>query len=312
MLAFWARSSGVNKVQPPFTAYHNTPNKSVRQNVPRRGVVLHHAAMTSLDGLRYLTMGGKQVSANAICKDLNLESMMPEGFRAWSLSDSYWDSALRSVETANESTNGWTVSDSSHWSLARGVAYWATVDGFWPHRDGNPKDWTVLGHREVYTIHGGSYGTACPGGMDLDLVTKRAQLILLGQQNIEEEVTMFPMIWRNIIFTFGKQYVKHETSYEAAVFIRNVLTGNDTFIVLDDGAMTAVCESFGVPWYAVDQAMKGIAPGQGGKVWSRELEIIGLVSGSNKPVNEQTLRTTLKDVLSTVSVTPKTEAPKTA
>lgn len=164
----------------PFTEFYNTPNKSIRQNVPRRGVVLHHAAMTNLDQLIRLEMGAKQVSSNATCKDDRLPEMFPTDgpFRAWSLSDAYWDSALRSVETCNETITGWTVSDASHWSLARAVAYWAEKDGFWPHRDGNPKTWTVLGHREVYTIHGGSYGTACPGGMDLDLVTARAQQLL--------------------------------------------------------------------------------------------------------------------------------------
>lgn len=166
----------------PFTEYHNTPNKSIRQNVARRGVVLHHAAMTNLDALIYLEMGAKQVSSNATCKDNRLPEMFDTDgpYRAWSLSDAYWDSALRSVETCNESTDGWTVSDSSHWSLARAVAYWAQRDGFYPHRNGPMETWTVIGHREVYTIHGGSYGTACPGGMNLDLVVARAQAILGG------------------------------------------------------------------------------------------------------------------------------------
>lgn len=184
----------------PFTEVHNTPNKSVRQNVARLGVVLHHAAMTNLDTLIYLEMGAKQVSSSATCKDDRLPQMMPfETFRAWSLSDAYWDSALRSVETCNESVVGWTVSDASHWSLAKAVAYWAKLDGFYPHRNGDPKSWTVLGHREVYTIHGGSYGTACPGGMDLDLVTRRAQSLLAGTAGggstpiIEEEITAMEM-----------------------------------------------------------------------------------------------------------------------
>jgi len=162
----------------PFTAYLDTPNKSPRQNVGRRGVVLHHGALTSLNYLRQLAMGAKQVSATGICKDRDFERLMADGWRPWSLSDAYWDSALRSVETANESTAGWTISDESHWSLARGVAYWARLDGFWPHRDGGPKTWTVIGHREVYSIHGGSYATACPGGMDLNLVVARAQQLL--------------------------------------------------------------------------------------------------------------------------------------
>lgn len=167
----------------PWTEYHNTPNKSVRQNVARKGVVLHHAVMTNLDELIRLEMGAKQVSSTATCKDKRLPLMMPlDGFRAWSLSDSYWDSALRSVETCNQTMfPDYSVSDESHWSLAKAVAYWATIDGFWPHRDGNPKDWTVIGHREVYTIHEGSYATACPGGMDINLVVKRAQGILRGE-----------------------------------------------------------------------------------------------------------------------------------
>lgn len=159
----------------PFTATNITPNKSVRQNVPRRGVVLHHAAMTNFEGLKRLEMGAKQVSSTAIVKDTRNEQMIPEGFRAWSLSSAYWDSALRSVETCNQSTDGWTVSDESHWELAKNVAYWSELDGWWPHRSGARETWTVIGHREVYTIHDASYATACPGGMNLDLVTSRAQ-----------------------------------------------------------------------------------------------------------------------------------------
>lgn len=187
-------------VDPRWTAIYNTPNKSIRQNVARRGVVLHHAATTSLDALRRLAMGGKQVSATALVKDGNRERLMTDEFRAWSLSDAYWDSACRSVETANESTNGWTISDESTWSLALLVAYWAERDGFWPHRDGNRRNWTVYGHREIYEEFGASYATACPGGMDLNLVTKRAQEILRGSDPaggggtpIEEEDDMAKM-----------------------------------------------------------------------------------------------------------------------
>lgn len=186
----------------PWTAVYNTPNKSIRQNVARRGVVLHHAAMTSLSGLRDMEVNGtKQVSSTAICKDDNLELIVPDNnYRPWSLSSAYWDSAMRSVETCNESTNGWTISDKSHWSLARAVAYWSTTDGFWPHRDGDPSTWTVIGHREVYTIHGASYATACPGGMDLNLVVARAQSILRGgtagggTKPLEEEEMKFRIV----------------------------------------------------------------------------------------------------------------------
>lgn len=163
-------------VTAPWTAIHNTPNKSIRQNVARRGACLHHAAMTSLNGLRRLEMGAKQVSSTAIIKDHNIERMMPdETFRAWSLSSAFWDSALRSIEACNESVIGWTVSDETHWSMAKAVAYWSEIEGWWPHRDGPRNTWTVITHSEVYTIHNASYPTACAGGVNADLVTARAQ-----------------------------------------------------------------------------------------------------------------------------------------
>lgn len=170
----------MGRIPAPWTAVRTTPNRSPRQNVPRKGVCLHHAAMTSLSGLRSLAMGGKQVSATAIVKDGEAENLVRDENRPWSLADAWGDSAFRSVETANESTNGWTISDASHWTLARLVAYWAEQDGFWPHRSGDPKTWTVIGHREFHDIYGGSYATACPGGMDLNLVTARAQALLGG------------------------------------------------------------------------------------------------------------------------------------
>jgi hypothetical protein len=166
-------------IDAPWTAIRDTPNKSLRLAAPRLGVVLHHAAMTSLDVLRHLEVdGAKQVSSTAICKDDQLEVIVPDDrYRPWSLANAYGDSAYRSIETCNESTTGWTISDASHESLARAVAYWAERDGFWPHRDGDSKGWTVRGHREMAEL-GLSYPTACPGGLDLDRVTRRAQQLL--------------------------------------------------------------------------------------------------------------------------------------
>ena len=182
-------------VAAPFTAHYNTPNKSVRQPVARRGVILHHAAMTSLSGLLALSMGAKQVSASALVKDNQAYDLgMGNTYRPWSVADGYWDSAMRSVETANESTVGWTISASSAETLAKLIAYWAQQDGFYPHRNGDPKTWTVIGHREVYTIHGASYATACPGSMDLDAITRRAQQILAadsGSQNGNDPMPLY-------------------------------------------------------------------------------------------------------------------------
>lgn len=165
---------------PIATETHNTAQYSARTTAPNI-CVLHHGATTDAGWIISVeSSGSKQVSSHCVVKDRRIAGIVQEQFRAWSLSDAYWDSRAFTVECANESTNGWTISDASHESLARLVANWASRYGFYPHRNGNPKTWTVIGHREVYTIYGGSYATACPGGMDLARITARAQQILAG------------------------------------------------------------------------------------------------------------------------------------
>lgn len=165
---------------PLATETHDTAQKSPRSQ-PVNMIVLHHAATTNAQWVIDVETGGsKQVSSHMVVKDGRRAGIVPEEFRAWSLSDAYWDSRALTVECANESTNGWTISDASHESLAQLVADWSHRYGFRPHRSGDPKTWTVIGHREVYTIHGGSYSTACPGGMNLDWITSRAQQLLAG------------------------------------------------------------------------------------------------------------------------------------
>jgi hypothetical protein len=167
-------------VADPTTEVRSTFQQSPVTARPRRGVVLHHGATTSADQIISMeTTGSRQVSSNRVVKDTRCVKVANDpNFRAWSLSSAYWDSVLNSVECANESTAGWTISDASHETLARMVAYWAQRDGFTPHRDGPPSGWTVFGHREIYTIFGASYATACPGGMDLGRITRRAREIL--------------------------------------------------------------------------------------------------------------------------------------
>jgi hypothetical protein len=170
------------------TETHPTSQKSNRTR-PVAGVVLHHAATTNADWVIGVeSTGDKQVSSHLVVKDTRRAALVPEEFRAWSLSDAYWDSWALTVECANESTNGWTISDASHESLAQLVADWARRYKFYPHRNGPAETWTVLGHREVYQIHGGSYATACPGGMDLDRIVKRAQQLLTTTAALETEL----------------------------------------------------------------------------------------------------------------------------
>jgi peptidoglycan hydrolase-like protein with peptidoglycan-binding domain len=148
------------------------------------GWVLHHAAMTgTVHALLNLMMpGGRTVSAHGAFKDGQRIQAVPHNRRAWSLADAYWDSWALTCECVNSSgAPGWNLSEATHESIAQWIAVTSRDTGVWPHRDGNPKTWTVIGHREVYTIHGGSYATACPGGMNLGWIVKRAQEILGGK-----------------------------------------------------------------------------------------------------------------------------------
>lgn len=159
-----------------LTSDHSPRTRSVG------GMVLHHAAMTGgLQNLVNMMMpGGRTVSAHLAIKDGTAIQCVPFDRRAWSLGDAYWDSWACTCECVNSSANGWTLSAATHETIAQYVAEMSRRFGFYPHRNGNPRTWTALGHREVYTIHGGSYATACPGGMDLNWITKRAQQILSG------------------------------------------------------------------------------------------------------------------------------------
>src|SRR5262245_54096609 len=137
---------------PLSTRIDGTTDCSLRKTAANM-IVLHHGATTSLEAIVSLMQpGGRQVSAHLAVKDDERVGTVVEGMRAWSLSDPYWDSRAFTVECANESTDGWTISAASHESLAQLCADWARRYGFKINRSGDPKTWTLLGHREVYTI----------------------------------------------------------------------------------------------------------------------------------------------------------------
>lgn len=105
---------------------------------------------------------------------------------------------------------------------------------------------------------------------------------------INEESDMRTVLWVNngTIITFAPEQVKVETDYAGAVAVRNV-TGSSApsgsgFWEVDDRGVSALCESYGVPWYAISAAILGSAfqidgtRGDGasvkGRFWSRDLE----------------------------------------
>lgn len=177
---------------PLATSISGTTDRSARTAGPLNMVILHHGATTSLQQIvDMMQPGGRKVSAHCAVKDKQIVATVDENYRAWSLSDAYWDSRSFTVECANESTAGWTISDDSHESLARLTADWAKRYNFPIIRSGDPKTWTLIGHGEVYTIHGGSYATACPGGMNLDWIANRANQILTPTKARKPTMTTF-------------------------------------------------------------------------------------------------------------------------
>jgi N-acetyl-anhydromuramyl-L-alanine amidase AmpD len=148
-------------------------------------VILHHGATTNSDWMiDAMVSGSKQVSANYVCRaNGDLVSVVPEEDRAWTSSSASWDRRSITVECANLSTNGWTISPQSHEALAQLCADVATRYGFKLTRD------SVLGHRELNQRYGASYATACPGAMDLDWIVTRANEILAGHATPEAPTT---------------------------------------------------------------------------------------------------------------------------
>lgn len=190
---------------PLVTETHATSQQSARTSGPVNMIILHHAATTDADQVvNMMVSGSRQVSAHAVVKDNRIIGVVDESQRAWSLADAYWDSRAFTVETANESTAGWTISAKSHESLAKLSADWAKRYGFKIVRDPSiPRtQWTLLGHREVYEIYGDSYATACPGGMNLDYIANRANAILSGDAEpepleLEFEMSFLPFCVQN-------------------------------------------------------------------------------------------------------------------
>lgn len=148
-----------------------TPNQSSRDGVTPTFIVLHHMASTSFEGvLNSWATGRKQGSCHyAISNEGEIVGVVPEQFRAWSLSSRMFDSKAIVFEIENESMGGdWPVSAAAHEATARVVA---DICG----RTGIPVNRTqIIGHREVYSRYDIGYATACPGGLDLDWIVARA------------------------------------------------------------------------------------------------------------------------------------------
>lgn len=138
--------------------------------------IVHHVAGTNHDAtVNMMVHATRQVSANYVVGD-KITLVVDEDYRAWTSGTSHWDGRAITVETVNNSTVNWTVSDKTFDNLARLMADCAFRYGF-PLNDN-----TVLTHQELYTRYGASYPTACPG----DLQRRKAELITLANKYLNQ------------------------------------------------------------------------------------------------------------------------------
>lgn len=138
-------------------------------------IVLHHMASTGLEGvLSMWTNATREGSANyAIGNEGQIICAVQEQNRSWSLANYAFDARAITFEIENESLNGYTISAAATEATAQVVADVCRRYGIPTSRV------VILGHKEVAKL-GYSYPTACPGGLDLDAVVRRAAE-LLGQ-----------------------------------------------------------------------------------------------------------------------------------
>lgn len=159
-----------------LTAIRQSLQRSSRNGAKIQSVILHHGATTNDElMIQMMVSGSREVSAQAVVKDGRRTGVVDEDYRAWTSASAYWDGRSNTIECANESTNGWTISDASYNSMAILLADWSIRYNFALIRNG--RNSTVFGHRELYQFFGDSYATACPGGMDVDRVVREANAI---------------------------------------------------------------------------------------------------------------------------------------
>lgn len=262
------------------THIYDTSQKSIR--IPAGKVdyiVIHHAAATSFQAVIDMEMGRKQVSSTCVIKDDKIASMFDEAFRAWSLSSTYWDSVSLSVETCNSGGDpDWPISDASYRSLARVVSDWCQRYGIPCNRD------RVIGHNEVYSRFGASYGTFCPGdqrgkGIDLNRVVREANAILQNSSSASADGAPVRPADRSqqvetvkrpngAIYNVADQFIKHLLGGQASTSAA-VQYDNDSPHALTEAQFWDIIDAYAIPRSQV-YGQPGVPAGH---VWSAEHDI---------------------------------------
>ena len=154
-----------------------------------QGMIMHHAAGTNFDVVKNM-MGAPytqhQLSANyLIDSNGDIWGCVPEEYRAFTSADPYWDGRSITFECINEhGSPAWTISRASQEAIAQLLADVAKRYKFTPSRG---RAGTVFGHRELWSLFGASYPTACPGALPIDSIVRRSRAIMTNQPIIEED-----------------------------------------------------------------------------------------------------------------------------
>lgn len=163
--------------------------------------ILHHSAAFDVNQvLNEMVTGSRQVSANyVVANDGTLYGVVDEEDRAWTSGSTTdggqgaaWDKRSITFEILDQTgAPDWLISDAAQKTVAAVIADCSKRYGIVPQRAGDDHGWTVYGHRELYTIYGASYSTACPGGLPLDGVTQAAAALLAPPKPKENNMTRY-------------------------------------------------------------------------------------------------------------------------
>lgn len=170
----------------------STPNKGSRNGAKVDHIILHHFASKGFAGVLDMWARAKRAAScnYAVSNEGELVSVVPEELRSWSVANAAWDSRSITFEIENERTgdaSGWPVSAAAHEKVAMAVADIA-------RRYGIPIDREhIIGHREVYTRHRAGYATACPGGLNLDGIVRRAAELAGGAAPVVAPTITLPV-----------------------------------------------------------------------------------------------------------------------
>lgn len=142
-------------------------------------IVIHHNATTNKNVAisTWLANGPAQTSAHYEIADNEIIGIVGEGTTAWHAGNGDMNARSIGIENVNNAgAPNWTISDATFDSLSRLVADIAKRHGF-------PIDSThVIPHKAVVS-------TACPGGIDVGKVIKRANEIAGNTQVVTQPVT---------------------------------------------------------------------------------------------------------------------------